>query len=213
MDEGKGELVIQTSWKTPAGDALLEETTRFRFKEEGNTRYIDRETTLKALQNTSFTDNKEGLAGIRVARALELPSDKPDIFTDSDGNTTEIAVLNNEGVTGDYLGSEGGKGDAVWGTRNEWVRLTGTLEGEPVSITLIDHPGNIGFPSYWHARGYGLFAANPLGQAIFSEGKQTLNFKLDASESVVFKYRMLIHNGSELSKEAIEQALIDFAKS
>lgn len=213
MDEGKGQLTFRATWRDPAGIPLIEETTRFTFAEEGGTRYIDRETKLKALHNITFTDNKEGLVAIRVARALELPTDKPDVFTDSEGKATEMAVLNNEGVTGNYLGSEGEGGEAVWGTRNKWVRLSGTIEGETISIAMIDHPGNVGFPTYWHARGYGLFAANPLGQSIFSEGKQSLNFKLGASESVVFKYRMMIHSRTELTKEAIQKAFIDFGKN
>jgi hypothetical protein len=153
MDEEKGQFSFKATWRDPGGIALLEETTRFTFAQKGNTRYIDRETNLKALQNIAFTDNKEGLVAIRVARELELPSDKPDVFTDSEGNVTVMAVLNNEGVTGNYLGNEGARGESVWGTRNEWVRLSGVIEGEVVSIALIDHPGNVGFPTYWHARG------------------------------------------------------------
>ena len=67
----------------------------------------------------------------------------------------------------------------VWGTRNKWVKLEGTMKDELVSVTIIDHEKNVGYPTYWHAQGYGLFAANPLGQAIFSEGNETLNFKLE----------------------------------
>ena len=46
------------------------------------------------------------------------------------------------------------------------------MEGMPVSIAIIDHPDNGITPTYWHARGYGLFAANPLGQAIFQKEKK-----------------------------------------
>lgn len=211
-DESKGSLTIAAEWKTPESVTLLEETTQFIFGEEGNTRTIDRITTLKALQDVSFTDNKEGLIAIRVARELELPSDKPALFTDSEGNVTEVKALNNEGVKGNYFASEGLTGDAVWGTRNRWVKLESTMEDEPVSITIIDNRKNVGYPTYWHARGYGLFAANPLGQAIFSEGKEKLNFKLNQGESVTFKYRILVHDGSELTKEAIEKSFEDFNK-
>ena len=86
------------------------------------------------------------------------------------------------------------------------------MESETVSLTIIDHEKNVGYPTYWHARGYGLFAANPLGQAIFSEGKEALNFKLDQGESVTFKFRILVHNGSKLSKEAIDESFADFNK-
>ena len=71
--------------------------------------------------------------------------------------------MDNTGVNGVYLTSEGTKGAAVWGTRGRWCTLSGTVGAEPVSIAILDHPQNPGHPTYWHARGYGLFAANPLG--------------------------------------------------
>ena len=212
LDSEKGALVIKAIWRAPDGVDLLEEQTTFSFGEEGATRTIDRSTTLRALEEISFKDNKEGMLGIRVARELELPSDKPAVYTDTEGNATAVEALNNEGVSGNYLGSEGLTGDAVWGTRNRWVKLEGNIDGDPVSITIVDHKKNVGYPTYWHARGYGLFAANPLGQAIFSEGKETLDFKLAKGESVEFNYRILIHDGSVLSKDRIEVAFKDFNK-
>ena len=212
LNEDKGMLSVKAAWRSPNNVDLLEETTHFVFTEEGDTRSIDRTTTLKALQEVSFKDNKEGMIGVRVTRELEIPSNKPAAYTDTAGNVTEVKALNNEGVNGNYFGSEGLTGDAVWGTRNKWVKLEGTMKAETVSLTIIDHEKNVGYPTYWHARGYGLFAANPLGQAIFSEGKETLNFKLNQGESVTFKYRILVHNGSRLSKEAIDESFADFNK-
>ena len=210
LNEDGGMLSVKAIWRSPDKVDLLEETTEFVFSEEGDTRSIDRTTTLKALQHISFKDNKEGMIGVRVARELEIPSDKPAVYTDAEGNVTDVNVLNNEGVNGNYFGSEGLTGDDVWGTRNKWVKLEGIMDAETVSLTIIDHEKNVGYPTYWHARGYGLFAANPLGQAIFSGGKETLNFKLNQGESVTFKYRMLVHNGSKLSMEAIDESFADF---
>lgn len=210
MDEDQGTLTVKAYWQNASHENLLEETTQLIFIETGNTRIIDRVTTLKALNDVAFNDNKEGMIGIRVAREMEMPTDKPAEFTDAEGNVTKVKVLNNEGVMGNYIASSGLTGNDVWGTRNEWVKLESKLENEPVSITIIDHKDNVGFPTYWHARDYGLFAANPLGQAVFSEGKETLNFKLLEGESTTFKYRILIHNGSELSPEEIGKLFTDF---
>jgi hypothetical protein len=69
-------------------------------------------------------------------------------------------------------------------------------------VVIIDHPGNPGYPTYWHARGYGLFAANTLGQKALSNGKDELNFKLAAGQSVTFRYRMIIFSG-EISADKI----------
>src|SRR4029077_8840816 len=67
---------------------------------------------------------------------------------------TTVAKLDNTGVNGTYLTSEGKKGDAAWGTRGRWCSLSGMVGPEPVTITFLDHPSNPGFPTYWHARGY-----------------------------------------------------------
>lgn len=209
-DSDNGVLKIKAIWRSPDDVDLLEEVTEFRFSEEGNLRIIDRSTSLKAYEDVSFKDNKEGMIGIRVARELELPTDKPAVYTDAEGNVTEVEALNNEGVNGNYFGSEGLTGNDVWGTRNKWVKLESNIDGETVSITIMGHKKNVGYPTYWHARDYGLFAANPLGQAIFSDGKETLDFKLKKGESVTFNYRILIHNGSELTKESINGSFDDF---
>lgn len=210
MNETKGVLVIKAFWQNNAKENLLEETTQFAFNEVGSTRVIDRTTTLKATKDVAFNDNKEGMIGIRVAREMEMPTDKPAEFTDAEGNITEVKVLNNDGVMGNYTSSSGLMGNNVWGTRNEWVKLESKLENETVSITIIDHKDNAGYPTYWHARDYGLFAANPLGQAVFSEGSETLNFRLQKGVSTTFKYRILIHNGSELNKEEISKSFMSF---
>ena len=114
------------------------------------------------------------------------------------------------GATGDYLTSEGKRGDAAWGTRGRWCELSGRVNQEPVTILVLDHPENPGAPTYWHARGYGLFAANPLGQKAFSNGKEKLNFSLAPKQSATFRYRVLIISG-EGSADRAEKEYRDFA--
>jgi hypothetical protein len=189
----QGELEIDADWITGKGQVILKEHTRFVFRGGPDFRSIDRITTLKAVgEKVVFNDDKEGVLGMRVARSLEAPSDKPEVFTDAKGNPTTVAKLENTGVNGSYLTSEGKKGDAAWGTRGRWCNLSGQIDSEPVTITILDNPANPGFPTYWHARGYGLFAANPLGQKIFSNGKQELNFSIAPGQSTTFRYRILI---------------------
>jgi hypothetical protein len=188
-----GDLTVETEWVDPDGKPLLREQTHFVFRGTADSRSIDRITTLTALDRiVLFRDNKEGTLGIRVARALEQPADKPEVFTDASGKATPVPVLDNTGVTGMYVSSEGKKGDAVWGTRGRWTLLGGTVDSEPVTLAILDHPSNPGFPTYWHARGYGLFAANPLGQKALSDGKDELNFSLEPGKSATFRYRVLI---------------------
>jgi hypothetical protein len=118
--------------------------------------------------------------------------------------------MDNAGVNGDYLTSEGKKGDAAWGTRGRWCMLSATISEEPVTVAILDHPANPGYPTYWHARGYGLFAANPLGQKALSDGKEELNFALEAGKSATFRYRILILS-EPAGAERAEAASREFA--
>ena len=130
-------------------------------------------TTLSALEErVVFNDNKEGVIGLRVARGLEQPATQPEVFTDAADARPRSRCSTTPASPASYTSSEGLKGDAVWGTRGRWTLLTGTVESEPVTIVMLDHPSNPGFPTYWHARGYGLFAANPMGEKVFTERQQ-----------------------------------------
>lgn len=188
----QGELTVETAWMTPGNKQLLKEVTRFVFHGGVDSRAIDRITTLTAMdQAVTFKDSKEGVLGLRVARELEQPAEKPETFTDAAGRPTKVPVLDNTGVSGKYRSSEGKEGDAVWSTRAKWTLLGGVINSEPVTLAILDHPGNVGYPTHWHARGYGLFAANPLGDVQFNEPKP-FNYVLDAGKSVTFRHRILI---------------------
>jgi hypothetical protein len=215
MRSGKNQASLEVSmeWLQINETPILDENTTFIFRENGKTRTIDRITTLTALgRDVNFKDNKEGMLGIRVARELEHPSDKADIFTDASGKPTDVPRMSNEGVAGKYRSSKGIEGNDVWGTRGDWVTLNSKINEEAVSLVIFDHPDNPGFPTYWHARGYGLFAANNLGQKALSDGKDELNFKLPAGESVTFKHRILMHSGSHLQDEKLNFYFEEFAQ-
>jgi hypothetical protein len=148
---------------------------------------------------------------MRVARWLEQPDTKPQAFTDSSGKATEVKKMDDSVAAGQYTSSEGLSGDAVWGTRGRWCLLHGRTEGRETTLAILDHPANPGFPTYWHARGYGLFAANPLGQKPLSGGKAELNFTLEPAGAATFRYRLLIVSGPE-SPAQIEEQYQDFSK-
>lgn len=206
------ELAVIMDWQKPDNTNLLREDTRFVFSGNKETYSIDRITTLTALkENVSFTDNKEGLIAIRLARELEHPSDKAEVFTDASGKATSVPRMNNKGVTGKYISSEGKTGDDVWGTRANWVNLNGRIGQEDISLVILDNPKNIGFPTHWHARGYGLFAANPLGQQAFNTTGPKLDFKLSAGQSVTFRHRILIHSGDHYTNEQVDAAFQKFS--
>jgi hypothetical protein len=200
VKSGSGEGVLETTeeWVGPDNAALLREDTRYVFRASLGARTIERITTLTALdKEVKFTDNKEGVLAIRVARSLEHPSLQPEKFTDAQGNVTPVARLDTSGVHGHYLSSEGKQGDDVWGTRGKWTVLHGDVGGTPVSLAILDHPKNWGYPTYWHARGYGLFAANSLGQKSLTNGKaEATDYKLAPKASVTFRHQVVILDGT-----------------
>jgi hypothetical protein len=209
----RGDLTTDMDWVTPSGKVLLHERTQFVFSGDATTRTIDRIATLTAAdERVIFADAKDGMLGMRVARQLEQPSNERLVFTDIAGRPTEVPVLDNTGVTGEYASSEGKKGDAVWATRARWTVLAGSIGQQPITIAMIDHPRNPGFPTYWHARGYGLFAANPLGQKVFSEGRETMNFTLEPGASATFRYRVAVLE-EKAPAERIEHEYKAFAAS
>ncbi len=207
-----GSLEVTMNWLDSQNQTMLKEETSFVFSGGDDWRRIDRTTTLTAVDTQMvFNDTKEGMMASRVNRALEHPSDKPVVLSDKYGNRTEVAKLDNSGVTGHYVSSEGIEGMDVWGKRAKWMELSGMIEDEKVSVIIFDHPENVGHPSYWHARGYGLFAANPFGQETFTEGKESLNLTLNPGQSVTFKYRIHIQTGA-IDPSAINDLYTHYTK-
>jgi len=213
-ESGKGKAVLSVvcDWDTPQKEVLLKEHTTFTFRAGKKIRIIDRTTRLTAIADTvTFKDAKDGMLGIRVTRSLELPSDEPVVLTDSHGIATKVGKMDNTGVTGNYRSSEGIEGEKVWSTRAKWMKLCGKINNKPVSLVIVDYPENVNYPTYWHARGYGLFAANPLGEKIFSKEKKELNYTLKKGESLTFRYRVILSD-SNMTDEEINKLADEFAE-
>jgi hypothetical protein len=90
--------------------------------------------------------------------------------------------------------------------------LKGRKDNKEITIGILDHPSNPGYPTYWHARGYGLFALNPLGRKVFSNGKEEMNLSLKPNEAIRFQYRVLIASTPVLTKEKMSQEAGAFGK-
>ena len=119
--------------------------------------------------------------------------------------------MSNDGVTGNYRSSEGITGEAIWGKRAKWMDLYGNIGNEKISLVICDHPKNLSYPTYWHARGYGLFAANPFGVKDFTAGKEELNYVIPAGKSLTLRYRIVISSGSHLTDTEINALADNFA--
>ena len=213
--KNSGELAVESTWTIPTGDNILAQTTHYTFSRVlvGGvpTRAIDMVVTLKAMVPVVFKDDKEGLLGIRVAHFLESASEKGGVFLDASGNPTSVAAADTTGATGVYLTSEGKRGNDVWSTRGRWCLLSGTTPaGKQETVAILDKPSNPNFPTYWHARGYGLFAANPLGAHIFDSKTAPLDLTLAKDQTATFHYRILLASAT-LTAENLNQAADEFA--
>ncbi len=208
----KGTLVYHANWTDRQKNVILEETTKYIFSGNADERTIDRITTLKADTRAVFKDAKDGMLGLRLAHELQIPTTEDQKFTDDKGNVTVVKGGTDNIPTGNYLTSEGKTGNDAWSTRGVWCKVYGKMGKDSVSITMIDHPQNPNYPTFWHARGYGLFAANPLGEKIFTNGKSEKNLTLEKGQSVTFKYRIVIQNGAKtLTAAALNRMAKAFA--
>ena len=208
-----GTISYHANWTNLQKKVLLEETTRLEFRGTKHLRIIDRTTVLTADTIINLTDAKDGLYGIRLAHALQIPSNKDQEFKDDKGNVTIVKGVIDSIANGNYLTSEGKQGDDAWSTRGRWCKVYGKMGNDSISIAIIDHPENPNYPTFWHARGYGLFAANPLGEKIFTNGKSSKSLQLQKGSSVTFRYRIVIDsNNKTLSVKELNDLADDFSK-
>ncbi len=208
LNSKSGKLIVSANWMDINKHVLLNEQTSYVFSGKGNSRIIERITQLTAKNQVTFTENKEGLLGIRLDRAFEEPATKPEVFLDAKGFETLVPVLNNEGVNGVYRNAEGFKGGDVWGKRSKWVALRAVKEGEVITIVILDHPNNFNYPAWSHARGYGLFASNNIGGRAFDKNASPVKKVLAEGDQIVFKHKIII--GGDLSDAEINQLAVDF---
>ncbi len=215
-DDG-GVLEIAADWQVPAEEngwhTILQEQTIFEFSGDEDTRYIDRITQLTAQEDpVVFGDTKEGMYAIRLDRAFMFPYDEPQLYTDADGNPRTEKIMDNEGMNGEYRNSEGVEGMEVWGKRAVWTALSSNIGDEDITIAIFDHPDNINHPTYWHARGYGLFSVNNLGAAAFDKNAEPSKVELAPGESIVFKHRVYITSWYHASVEQLDAQFEDFSQ-
>ena len=179
----KGAIGANFEWQDSTGKGLLGETRLMTFYTHPTQRWIDFDVTLTAMEDVVFGDTKEGTFAIRLTTALE------------------------EKHTGKMRSADGKEGEkAVWGTRSPWVDYAGTLDGEKVGLAILDHPSNPRHPTYWHSRGYGLFAANPFGVRDFERDKtKNGEMKLAKGSAVRFRYRLIIHPGDAADAKIAEE--------
>jgi hypothetical protein len=186
----QGSITSTYAWSSPKGELLLEETTKITFHAQPQDRRVmDFEIRLNPKTDVTFGDTKEGTFAIRLTPELD------------------------EQHSGKMTNAEGARGEkAVWGRPSPWVDYAGTLGGKTVGIAILDHPKNPKFPTFWHSRAYGLFAANRYGEHdFFNDKKRNGGVTYRKGQPVVFRYRVVIHEG-DAQQANIAAAFSDWSK-
>ena len=112
---------------------------------------------------------------------------------------------------GKIVNSDGLANIAAWGKPAAWVDYHGPVDDETLGVAILNHPSSFRFPSHWHVRTYGLFAANPFGLSDFTGGKEKGQYTLPAGETMKLRYRVLLHKGDE-KQGGVAEAFLDFSK-
>jgi hypothetical protein len=169
----RGSLQATFDLVAPTG-TIAEETQTYRIGGDEQSRTIDCEFAIHATHGPIVMgDTKEGTFAIRVVKALDSPPGH---------------MINASGASGEK---------AIWGKRSNWVDYYGRAAGEDVGVAIFDHPQNLRAPTYWHARAYGLLAANPFGIKPFTgDRRQNGSYDIPAGGSLVLRYRVFIHHGN-----------------
>ena len=185
-------LVQELEWEAKGGDGVLLRETRtvrfFAFEDGQRGMDFTLAFTPAGQQRVTFGDTKEaGLCAVRVKKSI---SDKP-------------TLTNARGQSGEKQ---------VWGKPAEWCDLSGQIEGKPYGVAVLDHPKNPRHPSTWHAREYGLLAANIFGLHDFDKNvkKGTGDFTIEPGKTATFRYRVVIHTG-DAKAARLDEKFRDFA--
>lgn len=210
LDPDAGELITLSTWKDYQKNRLLEERTTYRFSgDTEQNRFIERTSHLTALQQVTLRSNKEGLFAIRVDRAFEEPDEKPVKRLDAGALPADVPYAHNEGVNGQYRNQQGYKTESeVWGIKTPWVALRAEKEGEVITLVILDHPQNPGYPGWPHARGYGLFSMNNLAGNTMNPADPPIEIVLNPGEEISFRHLLII--GREITDEMINGIMKQF---
>jgi hypothetical protein len=157
------------------GDTVvMSDKTEITFSGDDTKRIIDYKISLIASNgDVKLGDTKEGCMAVRMHYKLRVKDQG-------------AKVINSEGVTG----------KRVWGKPAKWISYYNGIEGEMVGISMMDHPENLRYPTTWHARDYGLCAANAFGLKYFTNKKKKGAYVIKNGERLTFSYRIIFHTGT-----------------
>ena len=216
--QGGPEAVVATrnDWLSPDGKKICEDQRTLTFGTDGNSRWIDFDVTLKATAGpVTFTDTKEGSFGVRVAETIRVDIKKPGGKKGEPKKAEAKPEAAKQG--GRIVNSHGQVNTEAWGKPADWVDYYGPVDGQTVGIAILNHPCSYHYPTGWHVRTYGLFAANPFASRSFADKNYSVKSNpavactLAAGETLRLRYRVILHRGDE-KEGKIAEAFAAYAK-
>ncbi|MFT7486264.1 MAG: hypothetical protein ACI9F9_002119, partial [Candidatus Paceibacteria bacterium] len=179
-------VLASYNWMANEDTLVCMEERELIFSESEDERTVDIQITLTpGSQALVMGDTKEGSFALRIHPALRVTG---------------------KAANGHLMNSEGQSGSDVWGKRARWIDDSGHVDNVPVGIAIFDHPENPRHPTWWHARTYGLLAANPFGVHDF-EGKPegAGQMTIPVGSRLQLRYRVLLH-GADWDAARIDEA-------
>jgi hypothetical protein len=164
-------------------------------------RMFDFEITMFASHGElTFGDTKEGTMAVRLAETMRLNKQTPKGQKPIPGD-------------GHIINSNGVRDADTWGKRADWCDYYGPVDGKTVGIAIFDDPRNPHHPTWWMARDYGLFGANPFGQHDYEPGasKTAGQIVVPAGSSITFRYRFYLHQG-DVSQGGVARRYKEFVQ-
>lgn len=175
-EQSNGLVALDLAMTPPSGKPMGSMRQEFRFTDTKDARLLDVTITIRADagQSLKFGDTDDGGFGFRLDEA----------FREDRGAT----LRNSEGQAGTK---------DIWGKAARWTDFAATIEGGRAGVALFDHPSNLRHPTRWHARGYGLNAANPFALKSFTKDPAADgSYTLPAERNLGLRYRAAIYEGS-----------------
>ena len=184
-DGAVGVIRVRDNWVTPAGKLICTDDRTIGFHADASGRFIDFEITLHALPDTPLVigDNKDGTMAVRLAEWMTMTHKVKGVDT---------------GGSGHVVTAKGDSDAAAWGKRADWCDYYSQRNGTTYGVAIFDNPGNIRHPTWWMARPYGLFGANPFGQHDYENLKDQPHagdYTIPAGGSLTLRYRFYFHTG------------------
>lgn len=172
-----GRLKTLNEWRAADDRKICTDERLVTFYRTKRSRMIDFNFRIIASEGpVTFFDTKEGMFGLRVASSMDV--DKK----------TGGTIINAEGLVN----------EKAWGKPSPWVDYVGPIKGRKVGIAIINHPASFRYPTTWHVRTYGLFAANPFGWHDFGRPDKG-DYTIPAGQALEFHYRVVLHDGDTAS--------------